>query len=172
MAHGRQRLMLSANLQRLTHQTLREVTKDLDTFSFNTMVAKLMEFVNELMKLKDKPVANTNAWHEATRTLTLMLAPTAPHIAEELWHRLGNDLQHPQRNWPVWNEELAAEDVIELPVQVNGKVRGRITIPAGADSDAALATARADDNVARYLAEGTVAKEIYVPGRLVNFVVR
>ena len=159
-------------LQRLTHQTLRDVTKDMDSFSWNTMVAKLMEYVNELMKLKDQPVAATEAWTEATTTLTLMLAPSAPHIAEELWHRLGNEFSIHNESWPAWDEELAADDVIEIPVQVNGKVRGRITIPADAESDAALATARADENVARYLADGDVAKEIYVPGRLVNFVVR
>ncbi len=159
-------------LQRLTHQTLREVTKDLDAFSFNTMVAKLMEYVNELMKLKDTAIAHTEAWQEVNRTLPLMLAPIAPHIAEELWQRLGNSYSIHNESWPAWSEELASDDVIEIPIQVNGKVRGRITIPADADSDAAIATARADDNVARYLEDGTVAKEIYVPGRLVNFVVR
>jgi leucyl-tRNA synthetase len=159
-------------LQRLTHRTLREVTKDIEAFSFNTMVAKLMEYVNELMKLKDTPVANTEAWREATRTLTLMLAPSAPHIAEELWHRMGYAFSIHNESWPAWNEELAAADVIEIPVQVNGKVRGRITIPAAADAQAAIATARADDNVTRYLSEGAITKEIYVPGRLVNFVVR
>ncbi|MEZ4569826.1 MAG: class I tRNA ligase family protein [Thermomicrobiales bacterium] len=146
--------------------------QDLDTFSWNTMVAKLMEFVNELMKLKDTPIAGTDAWSEATRMLTLMLAPSAPHIAEELWSRMGYEYSIHQQSWPSWNEELAADDVIEIPVQVNGKVRGRITIPADAGSDDAIATARSEENVARYLDEGTIAKEIYVPGRLVNFVVR
>ena len=160
------------NLQRLTHQTLREVTSDMDAFSWNTMVAKLMEYVNELMKLKDQPVAATPEWREAIHTLTLMLAPTAPHVAEELWSRLGNDFSIHEESWPAWSEDLAADDVIEIPVQVNGRVRGRITIPAGADSDTATAAAREDDNVARHLADGTIAKEIYVPGRLVNFVVR
>jgi leucyl-tRNA synthetase len=160
------------DLQRLTHRTLREVTKDIEAFSFNTMVAKLMEYVNELMKLKDTPVASTEDWREATRTLALMLAPSAPHIAEELWHQMGYDFSIHNESWPAWNEELAAADVIEIPVQVNGKVRGRITIPATADAAAAIATARADDNVSRYLSEGTVSKEIYVPGRLVNLVVR
>ena len=160
------------NLQRLTHKTLREVTKDIEVFSWNTMVAQLMEFVNELMKLKDTPVAATDAWREATRILVLMLAPSAPHIAEELWSRMGYEFSVHTQAWPEWSAELAADDVIEIPVQVNGKVRGRITIPADADAETAIAAARTDENVARYLSEGTVAKEIYVPGRLVNLVVR
>ncbi|CAN5592076.1 class I tRNA ligase family protein [soil metagenome] len=160
------------DLQRLTHQTLREVTKSIEAFSFNTMVARLMEYVNELMKLKDEPVASTEAWREATRPLSLMLAPSAPHITEELWQRMGYEFSIHTEDWPDWSEELAADDVIDIPVQVNGKVRGRITIPAGADSDSAIATARADENVARYLDSGSIAKEIYVPGRWVNFVVR
>ncbi|HEX2282661.1 MAG TPA: leucine--tRNA ligase, partial [Thermomicrobiales bacterium] len=160
------------NLQRTTHQTIRAVTEDAETFGWNTMVARLMEFVNELMKLKDTPTANTTAWREATETLALLLAPSAPHIAEELWHRLGNEFSVHNQRWPEWSAELAAEDTIEIAVQVNGKVRGRVSLPAEADEATALSAAREDGNVASHLDGKSIVKEIYVPGRLINFVVR
>jgi leucyl-tRNA synthetase len=159
-------------LRRVTHQTIRAVTQDMETFSFNTMVARLMEYVNELMRQKDTPVASTTAWEEALDTLALLLAPSAPHIAEEFWERLGHPYSVHQQSWPVWNEELAAEDTIEIAVQVNGKVRGRIEITPDADQETALTAARANERVAEHLSGMTVVKEIYVPGRLVSFVVR
>ncbi len=159
-------------LRRITHQTIQSVTEDLDTYSFNTMVARLMEFVNELMKLKETPTASTAAWREAIETLPLLLAPSAPHIAEELWHRLGNDFSVHLQSWPAWDPEIAAEETMQIVVQVNGKVRGHIDIPADADEGAALSAARANDNAASHLEGQTIVKEIYVPGRLVNFVVR
>lgn len=160
------------HLQRVTHQTIKAVTEDAETFGFNTMVARLMEFVNELMKLKDTPTANTAAWKDSTRTLALLLAPGAPHVAEELWHRMGFEFSIHNQSWPEWNAELAADDTIEIAVQVNGKVRARIALPADANQQSAIATATADANVASHLDGKTIVKEIYVPGRLVNFVVR
>jgi len=160
------------NLRRVTHQTIRTVTHDMETFSFNTMVARLMEFVNELMRLKDTDVARTTAWWEALESLALLLAPSAPHIAEEFWARLGKPFSIHTQSWPTWSDELAAEDTIEIAVQVNGKVRGRITLPPDADQEMALADARADARVAEYLLGAKVVKEIYVPGRLVSFVVK
>jgi leucyl-tRNA synthetase len=159
------------HLRRVTHKTIKVVTEDFETFSLNTAIARLMELVNELMKLKDTATANTRAWHEATRTLTLLLAPAAPHIAEELWARMGNPFSVHQQAWPEWDPELAADEEIEIAVSVNGKVRGRLQIaPDAAESDV-LAAAKADQRVAAYLT-GPLVKEIYVPGRLVNFVVR
>ncbi|HUG16583.1 MAG TPA: leucine--tRNA ligase [Thermomicrobiales bacterium] len=159
-------------LRRRTHQTIRDVTKDYDTFSFNTMVAHLMEFVNELMRVKGTDGAHTRAWREAIETLPLLLAPAAPHIAEELWQRLGREYSVHDQRWPAWDEALAAEDTIEIAVQVNGKVRGRLTLPADVDETHALATARVNERVAEHLSGATIVKEIYVPGRLINFVVR
>jgi leucyl-tRNA synthetase len=160
------------NLRRLTHQTIGGVTADIEVFGFNTAIAKLMEFVNELMKAKDTPVASTAAWREATESLALMLAPFAPHIAEELWHRLGKPFSVHTQSWPAWDEELAADETIEVAVQVNGKVRDRITLPAGATDSDALAAARASARVQEHLAGKDVVKEIHVPGRLISFVVR
>jgi leucyl-tRNA synthetase len=159
-------------LRRVTHQTIRDVTRDYESFSFNTMVAHLMEFVNELMRLKDTEVAQTSTWREATETLTLLLAPGAPHIAEELWHRLGREYSVHTQPWPTWDEGLAAEDTIEIAVQVNGKVRDRVTLPAAASEADALAAAKASARVAEHVSGKTIVKEIYVPGRLINFVVR
>jgi len=135
-------------LRRATHQTIRAVTGDMDSFGFNTMVAHLMEFVNELMRLKDSEVANTTAWREAVETLALLLAPGAPHIAEELWHRLGKEFSIHNQPWPTWDEALVAEETIDIPVQVNGKIRDRITIPAAADEAETLAAARATARIA------------------------
>jgi leucyl-tRNA synthetase len=159
-------------LRRVTHQTIRAVTKDFESFQFNTMVAHLMELVNELSRLKETDVTGTAAWREALETLALLLAPGAPHLAEELWHRLGQPFSVHNQPWPVWDEELAAEDVIEVAIQINGKVRARITIPSGATESDALAAARANDRIAEQLAGKTILKEIVVPGRLVSFVVR
>ena len=102
----------------------------------------------------------------------MLLAPSAPHIAEELWHRLGNDFSVHLQSWSAWDPELTVEDTIQIVVQVNGKVRGHVNIPANTDEAAALSAARANDNTANYLDGKTIVKEIYVPGRLVNFVVR
>jgi leucyl-tRNA synthetase len=159
-------------LRRVTHQTIRAVTKDIESFQFNTMVAHLMEMVNELSRLKETDVTGTTAWREALETLALLLAPGAPHLAEELWHRLGQPFSIHTQPWPAWDEALAAEDVIEVAVQINGKVRARITIPADTDDASALAAARAHERIAEHLAGKSVIKEIVVPGRLVSFVVR
>ena len=160
-------------LRRVTHQTVRAVTRDFESFQFNTMVAHLMEFVNELMRHKDTAVAHTNAWREALETLPLLLAPGAPHIAEELWtNRLGKLFSVHTQPWPTWSEELATEERIELPVQVNGKLRDRVSLPPDVDEATALAAARGAARVAEQLAGKTVVKEIYIPGRLINFVAR
>ena len=109
--------------------------------------------------------------HATAETFSLLLAPFAPHLAEELWRHLGNDDTLAYAPWPVADPELLKEDTIEIAVQVNGKLRGTVQIDAEASKDAMLAAAREEPNVARYLAEGTLRKEIAVPGRLVNFVV-
>ena len=101
----------------------------------------------------------------------LLLAPFAPHIGEELWDRLGHGDSLTYAAWPELDEQYLKEDEIEIAVQVMGKLRGTVTVAADASKEDVLAAARAEENVARYLAEGTVRKEIYVPGRLVNFVV-
>jgi len=159
-------------LRRITHQVIRDVTEDIEGFQFNTMIAELMDFVNDLMRLKDTPVAHATAWQEATATLALLLAPLAPHTGEEFWHRLGRPFSVHQQPWPTWDPALAADETIEVAVQVNGKVRDRITLTPDASEAAALAAAKASVKVAPWLDGKTIVREMYVPGRLVNIAVR
>jgi leucyl-tRNA synthetase len=159
-------------LRRITHQVIRDVTEDIDGFQFNTMIAELMEFVNDLMRLKDTPVAHTAAWKEATDTLALLLAPIAPHTAEEFWHRLGRPFSIHQQTWPTWDPALAADETIEIAVQVNGKVRDHITLTPDTSEADALTAAKASPRVAPWLEGKTLVREMYVPGRLVNLAVR
>ena len=161
------------DLKRKQHQAIRRVTNDIESFSFNTMVAGLMEYTNALAEFRTKAPAlvGTDDWAEAIRTLTLLLAPGFPHIAEELWNRVGQPYSVHQQDWPTWDEALAKEDVIEIAVQVNGKVRDKLTLPADVDPDTAKAKAQAADGVQKYIEGQKVVKVIFVPGRLVNIVI-
>jgi leucyl-tRNA synthetase len=159
-------------LKRKQHQTIRRVSQDLEDFAFNTMIAAMMEYVNYLVKAKETPVVNDPAWLEAIETLVLLMAPGFPHITEELWRRLGRTESVHLQSWPAWNESLAAEEEITIVVQVNGKVRDRFTAPVDVDKESAIATARKLEGVKRYTDGKTVIKEIYVPGKLVNVVVK
>jgi len=159
------------DLRRATHQTIRKVTADLERFAFNTVVAALMEFTNTLQRLRATPAAGTEAWAEALDALTLLLAPVAPHLAEELWAQRGREYSVHSQPWPAWSKELAAEDSIEIVVQVNGKVRDRLTVPATADEAAVRACVEASPRLAEALSGREIRKFVYVPGRLVNLVV-
>ncbi|RMG94014.1 MAG: hypothetical protein D6706_14475 [Chloroflexi bacterium] len=160
-------------LRRKQHQAIRRVTKDLEDFSFNTMVAGLMEYTNTLIAAKSAAPALVNhpAWDEAIQTLVLLMAPGFPHIAEEMWERIGQPYSVHQQSWPVWDEELAKEDVVEIAVQVNGKVRDKIELPVDIEPETAKAQALATEGAQRYMGGKNPLKVIYVPGRLVNIVV-
>lgn len=158
-------------LRKITHRTIKAVTEDISTFQFNTMVARLMEFVNELSALRDTEVVRTEAWREAIRTLVLLLAPSAPHLTEELWERLGGPYSVHQQSWPQYDPELAAAETFELVVQVNGKVRDRLEVPVDITEERAIELAMASSRVREHLQGRTVRRTIYVPGRLVNIVV-
>jgi len=162
----------AVTVRRETHRAIQRVTEDLDAFQFNTAIAALNEFVNALTKLKDDTVTVTVAWREAVETLTLLLAPLTPHLAEEQWERLGKPYSVHQQSWPSFDPELAKDDEVEIVVQVNGKVRERMMIsPTVSESDV---TSRAMqlDKIAVALAGGALTKVIYVPGRLVNILIR
>ncbi|MGV3723250.1 MAG: leucine--tRNA ligase [Actinomycetota bacterium] len=158
-------------LQRAVHQALRKVTGDMERFSFNTIVSALMGLSNTLQSLRHTPVSATPEWRDAQEKLVLMLAPIAPHQAEELWESLGGGYSVHQQPWPEWSEELAAEDALEIVVQVNGKLRDRITVAVDADEAAVRAAAEAAEKVRVALDGKQLRKFIYVPGKLVNFVV-
>jgi leucyl-tRNA synthetase len=158
-------------LRRLTHQTIRKVTEDFDRYAFNTQVAALMEFVNGLMKARETPVAGTPAWDEAIETLALLLAPSAPHIAEELWERLGRPYSVHLQPWPTWDPELASDDTVEVVIQVNGKLRERLNLAPGLSREELEAQALATEKVQSALAGKPPRKVIVVPDKLVNVVV-
>ena len=149
---------------RVLHETIQKVTDDIETLSFNTAIAKMMEFVNAANKWEIMPKA-------IAEPFVLLLSPFAPHISEELWQRLGHDDTLAYEDWPAVNESYLQREVVEMAVQVNGTVRGTIQVDADAREDDVLATAKAEDNVARYLDDKTIQREIYVPGRIINFVV-
>ena len=158
-------------LRRKTHQAIRKVTEDIPNLAFNTSVAELMKFSDTLRKFIAAHGTGSPAVHEAAATLALLLAPFAPHIADELWERLGNSgafLFHGP--WPSFDPAVAAEEEITLVVQVNGKLRDRITVPADADNAALEAAARSSDKVQEIIAGQTIRKVIVVPGKLVNIV--
>jgi leucyl-tRNA synthetase len=166
----------STALLRKLHQTIRKVTQDFGgRWHFNTSIAAIMELVNELTAADAAIAAGRIAPATVAsilESLVLMLAPFAPHLAAELWEQMGRTdgvLRHP---WPKFDEALAREDEIEVPVQVNGKLRGLIRVPIDASREALEAAARADEKVQAALAGKTVVKVIVVPGKLINFVVR
>ncbi|GIK39803.1 MAG: leucine--tRNA ligase [Chloroflexota bacterium] len=162
------------DLRRKQHQAVRRVTQDIQDFSFNTMVAGLMEYSNALNVIRTAApgVVNQPAWGEAIRTLVLLLAPGFPHIAEELWAKLGQPYSVHRQSWPDWDEELAKEDTVEIAVQINGKVRDKIEVPTDIEEAEAKAKALATGGAQRYSEGKTPLKVIYVPGRLVNIVVK
>ena len=156
---------------RILHQTVRKCHHDLDKFKFNTAIAALMELVNHLSKVWAEGSVDPATWRESIEKFLLMLAPIAPHIAEELWERTGHAYSIHQQLFPEWDDSLAAADTITLVVQVNGKVRDRIAAPADIDEPAARELALSSVKVQPYTAGKTINKAIYVPGRLVNVVV-
>jgi leucyl-tRNA synthetase len=159
------------DLRRKVHQAIRKGTEDMESFSFNTYVANLMELNNALLKAKEI-ACGTAAWDEAIEALLLMLAPACPHIAEELWARTGRPYSIHQQAWPAWDEQVAAEEMITLPVQINGKVRDRIEVAVDVDDETARTLALATEGAQRHTEGKQIVKVIVVPGRLVNIVVR
>jgi len=159
-------------LQRVAHQTIRKVTEDMEKLRFNTMIAALMEFTNYLARVKETGAVTDSSWEEARDTLLLLLAPTAPHLAEELWQRTEHEYSIHNQSWPEWDEALARDEEITLVVQVNGKLRDRIMVPASITEAEARQIALERQRVKAYLEGKEITDIIYVPGRLVNLVVR
>ncbi len=172
---------LERELRHITHRTLQKVSEDIQAFKFNTLLSALMEFNNALMKAKDTAVVGTPAWDEAVSTLLLMLAPETPHITEELWQQrsglTGNaagftaeqSIHH--QPWPAFDSELAKADMITLVVQINGKVREKLEVPADIGEDAARAAALASPITQKWLEGKQVRKVIFAGGKLINIVV-
>ena len=153
--------------RRVLHRTIESVRDDMAGLRFNTAIARLFELNNHLTQYVQ---AHGAAPREIAEPLVLMVAPLAPHIAEELWQRLGHDRTLAYDNFPSADPQYLTVDEVEVPVQVGGKVRGRVMVPVGADNAIHESLARADEKVAAQLASATVKKVVVVPGRLVNFV--
>jgi leucyl-tRNA synthetase len=156
---------LTVDQLKILHRTIQAVTVDTAGMRFNTAVARMMEFVNYFTKSTCRP-------REAMEKFTLLLAPYAPHLAEELWEILGHENSLAYESWPDFDESLTIDESIEIVLQVNGKVRAKITVPADADRAALEDAARKNEKIADILLQMNVAKVVVVPGRLVNFVVK
>jgi leucyl-tRNA synthetase len=161
------------SLLRQTHQTLRRVTQDFETrWHFNSAIALIMGLTNEIYA--QEPLEQNirpEIRRKALEMLTLMLAPMAPHLAEELWEMLGYTEGLWTVSWPQFSQDLAHENEVEVVVQIQSRVRGKVTVPAGASQEDVVALAKDDPSVATHLAEKRIIKIIFVPDKLVNLVV-
>ncbi len=153
------------------HSTLKKVTEDTENFKFNTAIAAMMELTNSLSKMKRSKLYASDEWNKALYLLNLMIAPYAPHLAEELWSRRGNTGSVHVASWPAYDPAAIVRDTVTIAVQVNGKLRGQIEVSKDADKDTMLQAAKAEPNVAKHLT-GEIVREIVVPGKLVNVVVK
>ncbi len=156
---------LGEELERTLHKTIKKVTYDTNTLNFNTAISQMMVLVNELYKVDSFP-------REVAETLVKLLSPYVPHLAEELWERLGYTGSLGTVAWPEYQEELTFDTQIEMVFQVNGKVRSKATVAMGMTKESALALAKEDEKMQSWLAGKTIVKEIVVPDKLVNIVVR
>jgi leucyl-tRNA synthetase len=155
----------TAEQNRMLHKTIKAVSEDVEKLSFNTAIARMMEFTNFFFRADVRP-------RQAMESFVLLLSPFAPHVAEELWEALGHRRTLAYEPWPSFDEALIREDTIEIPVQINGKLRAKIEVPNGADAETLDTAAQANPRVAELLAGKTVVKKIIVPGRMVNYVVK
>jgi leucyl-tRNA synthetase len=158
-----------SELVRRTNRTVKKVTEDLEAFRFNTAIAALMEHTNYLLAIKGE--VGEEEWNDALRTFVLVLAPFAPHHAEEMWEDLGEPYSVHEQSWPAWDENLIRAEEITLVVQVNGKLRDRIEVPADITEEAAKELALSSERIRPHVEGRELRKSVYVPGRLVNLVV-
>lgn len=161
-------------IKRLTHHTIKKVTDDINLrFNFNTAISTIMEFVNGLYLYRDKNPQRNNAIEaEAIKALVILLAPFAPHITEELWSELGNTGSIHKQAWPQFDPAALVQDEVEIVVQINGKVRERMTVPAQLDKDELEKYALEQDNVKGHIEGKEIVKVIAVPKKLINIVVK
>ncbi|HAH45309.1 MAG TPA: leucine--tRNA ligase [Planctomycetaceae bacterium] len=150
---------------RILHKTIKAVSEDIEKLSFNTAISRMMEFTNAMGPLKTRS-------KEVLSDFVLLLSPFAPHIAEELWSVLGHAETLAYQPWPAYDEALLQESVVEIPVQVNGKLRSKVSVAADADQATMQQTAEQDETIAQHLEGKTIVKAIVIPGRLINFVVK
>jgi leucyl-tRNA synthetase len=158
-------------LRHLIHKTIKEVTVDLENFRFNTMLSGLMEFSNYLSKIKDSGVVSDSVWSEAVGYFLRLLAPTAPHLAEELWNRTGHPYSVHNQKWPEYVENLAREEEITLVIQINGKLRDKVLVSASISEAEAKELALGRQRVKAYTSGKSLTRIVYAPKKVVNIVV-
>ena len=160
------------DLYRKTHQTIKKVTTDIEReYHFNTAIAGMMELVNEIISFEPGSEEDKAVFRFAIEQLLLLLSPFSPHIAEELWAAIGNKPSIFEHSWPVWDEEAAKEEQIELVIQVNGKLRSKVMISVGMSDDEVKKTALADQRIQEIIGESEIRKLLVVKGKLVNIVI-
>jgi leucyl-tRNA synthetase len=159
------------SLRRHVHQMLKRITGDFKKFEFNTIVSGLMELLNEMYAAKEAGLSGTNEWNEAVEIYLRMLAPVCPHIAEELWERVGRKYSIHDQPWPTVDEGAAREQEIVIPVQINGKLRDRVVLPADVSEDDIKTAALASKIIQKYLEGKPPKKVIVAQKKLVNIVV-
>jgi len=155
---------ITPELNQLIHETIREVTEDLERLEFNTAIAKMMELLNEFYKLREIP-------KQAVKTFILLLAPFAPHIAEELWEKLGNAGTLAYEPWPTFDPKIAQKSMVNVAIQVNGKIRDKVDFPADISKEKLEKEALQLESIQKFLDGKKPKKVIVVPGRLVNILV-
>ncbi|MGC1176611.1 MAG: leucine--tRNA ligase [Candidatus Saccharimonadales bacterium] len=159
------------DLHKAIHKMIKKVTEDIEDNRYNTAIAAIMECLNQLYKLKVKNLSKNDDWQQALETIVACAAPFAPHIADELWQQLGHSSSVHVDTWPKWDEKYLLQDTVTVIIQVNGKLRGQVQVANDAEEKAVVEAAKADAKVASYLADQTIRKTIYVPSKLVNFVI-
>ncbi|MCK4516269.1 MAG: class I tRNA ligase family protein, partial [Spirochaetaceae bacterium] len=153
------------NLVRLLHKTIKKVTEDTDSLAFNTAIAQMMIFVNELFKAE-------KLYRALWEPFVLIISPYAPHLGEELWEQLGHEPSVSKVTWPTYDEALTRDEIVTVVLQVNGKVRGKIEVPADTPTDELERLALENDRIQQWTADKEIVKRVTVPGKLVNLVVR
>jgi leucyl-tRNA synthetase len=160
-----------AEINRALHATIKKMTDDIEHNRYNTAIAAAMTCTNGFYKLKTKHFGKSAVWQGALEGVVACIAPFAPHISEELWHRLGHSISLNHDSWPKYDEKYLAQDTVTVVIQVNGKLRGEIQVAADANEEEVVKAAKAHDKAAAYLKDAKIHKTVYVPGKLVNFVV-
>ena len=158
----------SKEMEKIRHRMVNDITSRLESFSLNTVISGFMEYNNKMIDLAKK---EGGIDRETLETAVIMLSPFAPHIAEELWEQLGHtdSVFHQENGWPKCDEEMMKDDEVEIPVQVNGKTRCVISLPADVSKEDAL---KAGEEAVASRISGKIVKEIFVPGKIINFVVK
>jgi leucyl-tRNA synthetase len=162
----------NAELRRITAGMVKKMTIDIEENRYNTAIAAAMEAVNSLYKLKVDHLAKNEVWLQALEAVVACVAPFAPHISEELWHELGHSSSVHRDSWPNWDESALASDTVTVAVQVNGKVRGEVELAPDASEEDAVAAAKDSARVKAHVGGHEIVKTIYVPGKILNIVVR